>query len=402
VVVRRRRAGALLMLALIALAIGIGIALPGSGDSSPKTVKTLHAHERAAAIDPFKRVPPGPPSDQRRLSLLKTISGHISPKSVDASDTGLVFAQNMMYTHTITVYNSHGSLVKTIPDTVEMSRFGIPGHPGITHGAPVEAAFTPDAKYVYASNYSMYGSGSGPEGSDDCTPASARAAGDTDSYVYRIDVKTLKIDQVIRVGLVPKFLAVTPNGKYLLVANWCSYDLSVVNIAERHVVATLPMGPYPRGLAISRDSATAYVAIMGSDDITKVNLLTMKIEGSFVVGDSPRHLVMSPSGRYLYASLNAPGEVVKIDLALDDKVVATAQTGEQARSLAIAADGRSLYVVNYDSDTITKLDAANLHVMQTFPTGVHPIGITYDATTGDVWVAVYSGQILVLADRKPG
>jgi hypothetical protein len=33
---------------------------------------------------------------------------------------------------------------------------------------------------------------------------------------------------------------------------------------------------------------------------------------------------------------------------------------------------------------------------------VHPIGITYDATTGDVWVAVYSGQILVLADRKPG
>jgi YVTN family beta-propeller protein len=110
---------------------------------------------------------------------------------------------------------------------------------------------------------------------------------------------------------------------------------------------------------------------------------------------------MSPNGRYLYASLNAPGEVVKVDLA-DDKVVATARTGEQDRSLAIAADGRSLYVVNYDSDTITKLNASNLHVIQTFPTGAHPIGITYDATTGDVWVAVYSGQILVLADRKPG
>jgi YVTN family beta-propeller protein len=390
------------MLALIALVIGIIVVLAGSGGSSRPTVKTLHKPRRAAAVAaPFKRVPPGPPSDQRRLSLLKTISGHISPKSVDASDTGLVFAQNMMYTHTVTVYNSHGSLVKTIPDTVEMSHFGIPGHPGITHGAPVEAAFTPDAKYVYVSNYSMYGSGFGPEGSDDCTPASAKAAGDTDSYIYRIDVKTLAIDQVIRVGLVPKFLAVTPNGKYLLVSNWCSYDLSVVNIAERHVVATLPMGPYPRGLAISHDSTTAYVAIMGSDDITKVNLKTMKIEGSFVVGESPRHLVMSPNGRYLYASLNAPGEVVKIDLA-DEKVVATAQTGEQARSLAIAADGRSLYVVNYDSDTITKLDARNLHVIQTFPTGVHPIGITYDATTGDVWVAVYSGQILVLADRKPG
>ena len=35
----------------------------------------------------------------------------------------------------------------------------------------------------------------------------------------------------------------------------------------------------------------------------------------------------------------------------------------------LAADGRSLYVVNYDSDTITKLNASNLHVIQTFPTG---------------------------------
>ena len=358
------------------------------------------AHDKPT-LSPLKRIPPGPPSDERRLSLLRTIGGHISPKSVAASDTGLVFAQNMMYTHTVTVYNSQGSPVKTIPDTVEMSKFGFPGHPGITHGAPVEAAFTPDAKYVYVSNYSMYGTGFGPEGDDDCTPASAEAAGDTDSYVYRINVSTLQIDQVIKVGLVPKFLTVTPNGKYLLVSNWCSYDLSVVDIASHTEVARIPIGPYPRGLAVSSDSKTAYIAVMGSDDIVKLNLSTLKPEGSFVVGDNPRHLVISPDSRYLYASLNGPGDVVKVNLA-DDKVIATAHTGDEDRSLAIAADGRSLYVVNYDSDTVTKLRASNLQLLQNFSTGVHPIGITYDATTGDVWVAVYSGQILVLADRAPG
>ncbi len=384
-------------------AVGEAVASTGNGahDGSKRTSTRTGAAHASRVVSPFKRVPPGPPSDQRRLYLVKTISGHISPKSVAASDTGLVFAQNMMYTHTVTVYNSAGTLVKTIPDTVRMSQFGIPGHPGITHGAPVEAAFTPDAKFVYVSNYSMYGSGFGPEGDDDCTPASAEAAGDTDSYVYRISTSTLKIDQVIKVGLVPKFLTVTPNGRYLLVSNWCSYDLSVVNIAEAKEVAVLPMGAYPRGLAVSPDSKTAYVAIMGSDDVVKVNLTTLKAEGSFVVGDNPRHLVISPSGRYLYASLNGPGDVVKINLA-DDHVIATAHTGDEDRSLAIAADGRSLYVVNYDSDTVTKLRASNLQVLQTFPTGVHPIGITYDATTGRVWVAVYSGQILVLADRKPG
>ncbi len=353
-----------------------------------------------AVVSPLKRVPPGAPSDQRRLYLVETIGGHISPKSVAASDTGMVFAQNMMYTHTVTVYSSSGTLVKTIPDTVQMSRFGIPGHPGITHGAPVEAAFTPDAKYVYVSNYSMYGSGFGPEGNDDCTPATAEAAGDTDSYVYRINASTLAVDQVIKVGLVPKFLTVTPNGRYLLVSNWCSYDLSVVDIAQGKEVARLPMGAYPRGLAVSPDSRTAYVAIMGSDDVVKVDLATLKTEGSFTVGENPRHIVIAPNGRYLYVSLNSPGDVVKVDLATD-RVVATAHTGDEDRSLAIAADGRSLYVVNYQSNTITKLRASDLQTLQTLSTGVHPIGITYDATTGNVWVAVYSGQILVLADRRP-
>ena len=133
-----------------------------------------------------------------------------------------------------------------------MSQFGIPGHPGITHGAPVEAAVTPDAKHVYVSNYSMYGAGFGPEGNDTCTPASARAAGDTDSYVYRINTSALAIDQVIKVGLVPKFLTVTPDGRYLLVANWCSWDLSVVDISQAKQVATSADGrvsAWDRGLA---------------------------------------------------------------------------------------------------------------------------------------------------------
>jgi DNA-binding beta-propeller fold protein YncE len=405
------------MTALLVVALIVVVVLAAGGGSASKTPTTGKSaaatsaggrHRSSAAgnnaqaqptTSPFRRIPPGPPSDARHLVLLKTIAGHISPKSVDASDTGLVFAQNMMYTHTVTVYNSSGKLVKTIPDTVQMSRFGFPGHPGITHGAPVEAAFTPNAKYVYVSNYSMYGRGFGPEGSDECTPASARAAGDTDSYVYRINTSTLTIDQVIKVGLVPKFVAVTPNGKYLLVSNWCSYALSIVDIAKGKEIARLPMGgAFPRGLAVSRDSKTAYVAVMGSDDVVKVNLTTLKVEGSFVVGENPRHLVMSPNGRYLYVSLNGPGDVVKVDLA-NDHVVATAHTGDEDRSLAISTDGRSLYVVNYASNTITKLRASDLHLLQTFPTGVHPIGITYDATTGNVWVAVYSGQILVLGDR---
>ena len=75
----------------------------------------------------------------------------------------------MMYTHTITAYRPDGELDATIDDAVDLSRFGIDGHPGTSRGAPVEAAFTSDGAHVYVSNYSMYGAGFGPEGLDSCT-----------------------------------------------------------------------------------------------------------------------------------------------------------------------------------------------------------------------------------------
>ena len=384
----------------VALVVVVVLVAAGGPGRSPTTADRVAATvpTTTSTTSPFRHIPPGRPTDQRTMSLLKTIGGPISPKSVDASDAGLVFAQNMMYRHSMTVYNSAGTLVATIPDTVDLAKFGVPGGATV-RGAPVEAAFSPDSRYVYVTNYSMYGPGQGPEGSDTCTPASARAAGDTPSYVYRVDTRTLAVDQVVQVGLVPKYVAVTPDGRYVLVTDWCSWDLRIIDAAKGTVVATLPMnGSYPRGIAVSPDSSTAYVAVMGSDDVEKVDLKTLSVVSSFVVGENPRHLVMDPAGAYLYASLNAPGEVVKVDLA-DDRVVGTAHTGEDCRSLAVSTDGHSLYVVNYTSDTISKLRASDLSALQTIPTGVHPIGITYDAWTGDVWVAVYTGQILVFADR---
>src|SRR5262249_52929871 len=151
----------------------------------------------------------GPPSTQRTMTLAYQIGGGISPKSVDASGRGLVFAQNMMYRHTMTVYDSRGRLVRTIPDTVDLAAFGYAQYAhGTYRGAPVELAYAPDGRHAYVSNYSMYGPGFGPEGTDTCTNRDSIDP----SFVYRVDLSKLVIDGVIAVGKVPKFVAVTPNG----------------------------------------------------------------------------------------------------------------------------------------------------------------------------------------------
>lgn len=381
-----------------AAAIG---ALRGSGGGAGETADAGESGESGdsptdSTVPPIERVPDGPPAAERQLSLAETITGEISPKSVVASNTGLVFAQNMMYNHTVTVYSSDGQLVKTISDQVDLADFGAAETSTVVQGAPVEGAMTADAQHYWVSNYSMYGPGQGPEGADECDPDSSVSAGYTPSYLYRIDTESLAIDDVVAVGLVPKYVATSPDGAYVLATNWCSWDLSIVSTESNEVVATLDMGRYPRGIAVSPDSRYAYVAIMGESRVVKVDLATRAVLGSIEVGRGPRHIVMDPEGRFIYVSLNSLGDVVKVDLATD-QVVASVHTGNEARSLAISNDGTALYVVNYDSNTMTALRASDLGVLQTIDTGVHPIGITYDGVTGDVWVAIYTGQILRLS-----
>jgi YVTN family beta-propeller protein len=357
------------------------VSADGDGASAASSSTTTSSTSTTTTTAPI-------PSSDGDLALTKTVTGDISPKSVVASERGLVFAQNMMYRHTITVYDRNGNLVKTIPDTVDLAQFGIPGHPGPVQGAPVEAAFTPDGTHAYVSNYSMYGQGFGPEGDDDCPAQNSYS----NSFLYRIDVAKLAIDAVVSVGKVPKYVAVTPNGKYVLATNWCSYDLSVVDAATGQEVKRLPMGPYPRGIVVSPDSTTAYVAVMGTHDIARVDLTNFDVGYFRGVGGGPRHLVLSPDGKSLYVTLNADGQVAKLDAA-SGAVQYKVSTGNAPRSMAISADGKSLYVVNYESGTMSKLDANDMHEIQTVQTAYHPIGVTYDRTTGAVWVANYGGSI---------
>lgn len=363
-------------------------------------------------------MPDGPPSDERTLEHVTTIYGDISPKSVVANHRGTFFAQNMMYRHTMTVYDRHHELVATIPDMVDPTEFGFEGPDAELHGSPVEMAFTPDGAYAYVSNYKMYGPGYARGGTDTCSPSD----GYDDSLLYRVDVESLQIDQLIPVGSVPKYVAVTPDSRFVLVSNWCSYDLSIIDVEAAAEIGRVPLGRYPRGIAVTADATTAYVALMGTLDIAILDLTAVEtldrgeINTSTLpfaedppqlddvhtdtlsgVGRSPRHLVLGPDEEFLYATLNGEGVVVRIDLETGETI--RVSTGSAPRSMDIAADGKALYVVNYHSDTVTKVLTEDMTVQQTIGVDPRPIGITYDRATAEVWVAHYSGSIRVLQDR---
>ena len=334
-------------------------------------------------------------SSDSKMKLISTITGDIAPKSVRASGTGFVSAHNMMYRHSVTIYDAQTlSLVKTIPDRVDLSELGFPGYSGTHRGAPVEGAFSPDGDYLYVTNYAMYGKGFNREGTDICRPSNNYDR----SFLYRIDTASWEIDAAYKVGVVPKVVQVSPDNKYVLVSNWCSYDLSVISISEQKVVKTIGIGAYPRGITISSDSKYAFVAQMGGSVVHKIELGSWKRE-LLNVGSNPRALVLSPDNQKLYITLNSSGRVGAFDIAAN-KMIKTVKTGNAARSLDISTDGSALYVVNYTSDTISKVRASDLKVLQKINVCNEPIGVTYESTNKRVWVACYGGAIKVFSDSQ--
>lgn len=161
-------------------------------------------------------------------------------------------------------------------------------------------------------------------------------------------------------------------------------------------VKRIPIGPYPRGIAVSPKGNAAYVAVMGGNELIRVDLgnwTTSRVG----IGAGPRAAVFHPSDRYIFATLNAEGRVAKLDLQTG-AVRAKVATGSAPRSMDISSDGRSLYVVNYESGTVTKLRTSDMGALQTIDACYHPIGITYDKATKRVWVACYTGSIRVYND----
>lgn len=193
-------------------------------------------------------------------------------------------------------------------------------------------------------------------------------------------------------------------------SNCCSYDVSVIDLESHKTVAEIEVGRHPRGIAATDDSNTAYVAVLGATEIAVIDLSPYS-EGRGTrpgagvrlltdVGRAPRHLVLSPDEAFLYATLDREGSVVALDSKTGEELL-RARTGERPRSMDISDDGTALYVVNYGSDTFTKLRTSDLSILQTHRTAAQPIGITYDSFNDEVWVSAYSGFIHVYGEQEP-
>jgi 6-phosphogluconolactonase (cycloisomerase 2 family) len=242
--------------------------------------------------------------------------------------------------------------------------------------------------------------------------------GTSPSAVAVVDTRLDRIVRVLPTGPIPKYVAASPDGRWVAVTHWGDNTLGIVDtragepdsfvyLPDRLVVEeALPQenlgnldrdaacGLCLRGTVFTPDSRTLLVARMGGGGIAGFSAPHGRRRSFAYLGTiggeppTPRHLVISPDGEWLYVSSNRAGSVSRIPLDWVIEALHAAgggqieldawhsvYVGSGARTIELSPDGRWLFAAVNDSAEVVVVDTASLEVVSRVRTDSYAVGL---------------------------
>lgn len=156
----------------------------------------------------------------------------------------------------------------------------------------------------------------------------------------------------IPLGLAAGFLTLSPDDSTLYVTDAAGLSrIAVVTLSGPTV--TNPTVGKNRSIAISPDGATGYIAASGSAEVTVFRTSDGAVLYSWPLADDPNQVALSPDGRTLAATVDND-TVALFTTALGAAATPTiASTGATPEGVAFSPDGSTIYVANFNADTVT-------------------------------------------------
>jgi DNA-binding beta-propeller fold protein YncE len=212
-------------------------------------------------------------------------------------------------------------------------------------------------------------------------------------------------------------VAVSPNGKLLLAANYQNDSVSLVDLEAMHVVAELdlrpgkinpaqkgvPGGEYPYGIIFAGNDK-AYVSSLRDREIIALDLKpALGVISRIKTRGQPGRLIANRAGTLLFAAADNSDSVVIVDTA-QDRVVAEIKTtapagifanrggfkGSNPNGLALAPDENTLYVTNGGTNSVAVIaldkDPDDSRVVGLVPTGWYPTSVSVSKSGAMLYV----------------
>jgi hypothetical protein len=136
------------------------------------------------------------------------------------------------------------------------------------------------------------------------------------------------------------------DGQLILIANYTTRSLVVLDAATLQMMCELPLAMRPENLCFSADFGQLFISGDGMDGVAIVFTYdTLEVEQTILAGRAPGPMVCSSNPRYLFVASRAGSEVGI--LSVDSrKVIAVVQGGEGARRLLVTPDQQYALILN--------------------------------------------------------
>ncbi|MBN1664483.1 MAG: fibronectin type III domain-containing protein [Deltaproteobacteria bacterium] len=182
----------------------------------------------------------------------------------------------------------------------------------------------------------------------------------------------------IPVGKEPYGVAIDPAINMAAVTNVGDNTVSVIDLTGRRVISTLPVGKYPTGIAIEPQNHTAAVTNLKDNTVSFINLNTLRVIGTVQVGREPVDAAF-------YSAYVNPG-VISPDTS--DNI--------------ISAGNGFAYVANKKDRSISVVDPDALSVVDTISLGKKPCAIDINSRMGTAVVTNEKDNAITLINTNTG
>ena len=202
----------------------------------------------------------------------------------------------------------------------------------------------------------------------------------SDNSISVLDGSTGKLKWTAPVESGPHEAEVLSDGKTVAVSDYGrgnapGHMVSLIELATGKVVGRVDVGSgaRPHGLAALKDGRLLVTA-EGKKELLVVDPKGAKVLSRMPTGHPLSHMVAaSPDGKRAYVSSLKDGVVTVIDIP--GGVAGDIPTGKGAEGIDVTPDGREVWVVNREADTISVIDTKTLKVAATIKAGKFPIRV---------------------------
>jgi YVTN family beta-propeller protein len=196
----------------------------------------------------------------------------------------------------------------------------------------------------------------------------------------------------------PYQLGFSPNGKWLVVNGLARDQVDIYDAATMQLVKRLPTASMPSHLAFSPDSNRVFVSLQGTNRLAAIDLTHQVVIWNVLVGSTPAGVLWN-HGQVLVADMGT--DYVAVVDPTDGKVLTKVRTANGAHQLFGSPDGRLIYVNNRAAGTITALDAASLAVVRTYHVPGGPDDLAF-APDGRIWITCRFAERVAILDPTDG